>query len=103
MKQMNLVEFFEKFPNEKSCEDYLISIRYPEGFICEHCGNYVDLRLLEAEKQEEKRLYDEAQAELAFQSKPRIVQILIKAGRVAETVFVAIVTALASLIFWIGG
>ena len=36
---MNLVEFFEKFPDEKSCEDYLIAMRYPDGFVCEHCGN----------------------------------------------------------------
>lgn len=34
-----LIEFEKRFPDEKSCEEYLFKIKYPNGFICPKCGN----------------------------------------------------------------
>jgi len=34
-----LGEFQRKFSTEKSCIDYLIAVRWPEGFICPWCGH----------------------------------------------------------------
>jgi hypothetical protein len=31
-------EWQQQFPDEKSCLDALIKLRWPEGFWCEHCG-----------------------------------------------------------------
>jgi len=31
-------EFFLMFPDEKSCFDYLVKLRWPEGFICPACN-----------------------------------------------------------------
>ena len=36
---MNLIEFQERFPDEDSCESYLIQCRWPEGYVCESCGS----------------------------------------------------------------
>ncbi len=33
-------EFFEDFPNEKTCLDYLFEIKYPNGFQCEKCQSF---------------------------------------------------------------
>lgn len=33
-----LTEFDEWFPNESACADYLIRVRWPEGFRCPNCG-----------------------------------------------------------------
>lgn len=71
--------------------------------ICEHCGKYVDLRMLENEKREEQELYEKAQKEYEISQKHPIIRFAYKIGRIAETVFIAVVTALASLIFWLGG
>lgn len=37
---MDLLAFTEKFPTEKACIDHIISLRYPDGFICDHCGHH---------------------------------------------------------------
>lgn len=34
-----IVEFEEHFFSEKACRQYLEKLRWPEGFICPHCGN----------------------------------------------------------------
>ncbi len=34
----NLLEFQQMFPNETACIDYLIAVRWPEGFTCSKCG-----------------------------------------------------------------
>jgi transposase-like protein len=31
-------EFFQMFPDEKSCLNYLIDLRWPTGFVCPACG-----------------------------------------------------------------
>ena len=36
---MTFIELINKFPNEESCVKYYISIRYPEGIHCNHCGS----------------------------------------------------------------
>lgn len=36
---MNLLEFQERFPDEDSCELYLIELRWPAGYVCEKCGS----------------------------------------------------------------
>jgi len=33
----NVREFFQMFPDEKSCLDYLIDLRWPTGYICPAC------------------------------------------------------------------
>ena len=33
-----LTTFFEAFPDERSCEDYLFTLQFPNGFICSRCG-----------------------------------------------------------------
>jgi transposase-like protein len=42
----NLTEFQKWFPNEAACEDYLVRSRWPDGFICPHCGskNHYEIR-----------------------------------------------------------
>jgi len=32
-------EFFYQFPDELSCWQYLIDIRWPDGYICPHCSS----------------------------------------------------------------
>ncbi len=34
---MNLLEFYDRFPNEVACEEHLIKSRWPGGFVCPHC------------------------------------------------------------------
>jgi len=36
---MNIGEFEQKFGNENLCKEYLFSLKYKNGFICEKCGN----------------------------------------------------------------
>jgi len=36
-KEMVLIDFYERFPNEQACWDYFLSLRWPEGFICPAC------------------------------------------------------------------
>lgn len=38
-KQPSAMEFFERFPDEKTAREYLESARWPEGIICIHCGH----------------------------------------------------------------
>ena len=35
----NLLEFERQFGTEKACRDYLVSLRWPEGFRCPRCGS----------------------------------------------------------------
>ena len=34
----NIREFFRMFPNEQSCFDYLVNLRWPNGYICDMCN-----------------------------------------------------------------
>ena len=36
---MNFFEFLEKFPTEQAVIDHFVSIRYPNGLTCNHCGS----------------------------------------------------------------
>jgi len=38
-KEINLLEFQNKFPTEKSCLKHLYKIRWPNGFQCPRCGH----------------------------------------------------------------
>lgn len=38
-KGMSLVELIQAFPDDKSAEDWFISIRWPDGIHCPHCGH----------------------------------------------------------------
>lgn len=42
---LDVFEFFSKFPDEKSCEDFIIKSRWPRGINCPHCSNYKIYRL----------------------------------------------------------
>ena len=33
-----LTDFFEAFPDERACEEYLFTLQFPNGFICPRCG-----------------------------------------------------------------
>ena len=33
----NLVEFMERFASEEACTEYLLGLRWPEGFVCPTC------------------------------------------------------------------
>lgn len=33
----NMVEFMERFAEEDACRDYLIAVRWPQGFVCPGC------------------------------------------------------------------
>ena len=33
-----LIDLEARFSNEDSCREYLFSVRWPEGFVCPHCG-----------------------------------------------------------------
>lgn len=35
---MNILDFFEKFKDEKACKEYLRDLRMKEGVVCKHCG-----------------------------------------------------------------
>jgi len=37
-KSMNILEFFELFPNEESCRAYFRLVREKEGVVCKKCG-----------------------------------------------------------------
>ena len=37
-ESMTMVEFMERFNTEEKCREYLYKIRWPEGFVCPHCG-----------------------------------------------------------------
>ena len=38
-KPLSIEEFEEKFPNDKACADFIESMRWPNGFVCPHCGS----------------------------------------------------------------
>ncbi len=34
-----LTEFEDRFATEEACRDYLVALRWPEGFVCPYCGS----------------------------------------------------------------
>lgn len=36
---MNFFAFLKKFSTEEDCVKHFISVRYPQGATCDHCGN----------------------------------------------------------------
>lgn len=42
---LDVFGFFQKFPDEKACEDFIINARWPRGVYCPHCGGYRIYRL----------------------------------------------------------
>jgi hypothetical protein len=45
-KTMNLLDFYNKFPNETYCRKYLKEKREDEGFTCKKCGGMELMGLL---------------------------------------------------------
>ena len=43
-----VAEFAKRFATEAACRDYLIQLRWPEGFRCSHCGGRENWRLKNA-------------------------------------------------------
>ena len=39
MDNLELIDFFQRFPNEQACLDYLEAIRWPNDRACPHCGS----------------------------------------------------------------
>lgn len=37
---MNFIQFLEKFPTEKAVIQHFITVRYPDGVKCNHCGSH---------------------------------------------------------------
>ena len=44
MKELNLVNFYQKFTDENACLAYLEQVRWPNGRICPHCGSVKSYR-----------------------------------------------------------
>jgi len=42
---LDVFGFFQKFPDEKACEDFIIAARWPKGMYCPYCGSYKLYRL----------------------------------------------------------
>lgn len=38
-KAMSFAQFIKRFPNEKTCAEYLYNVRWPDGFVCPVCGH----------------------------------------------------------------
>jgi hypothetical protein len=38
-KSLTLLEFSERFADDQSCMNYLAELKWPQGFVCEKCGN----------------------------------------------------------------
>ena len=38
-KAMSFAQFLKRFPNEKTCAEYLYHVRWPNGFVCPVCGH----------------------------------------------------------------
>ena len=36
---MSIPEFYQRFPTEESCKDFITQERWPDGVICQHCGH----------------------------------------------------------------
>jgi transposase-like protein len=36
----NELEFHERFSDEEKCREYWVKIRWPNGFVCAHCGHH---------------------------------------------------------------
>jgi transposase-like protein len=36
---MGLLDFQERFPDDRGCCEYLVGIRFPNGFVCPRCGS----------------------------------------------------------------
>jgi transposase-like protein len=34
---VNVIDFQDMFPTEKACEEYIVAVRWPEGFVCPSC------------------------------------------------------------------
>jgi transposase-like protein len=41
---MNFFQFLKKFSTEEACIQHFINIRYPQGAVCNHCGNKTTYR-----------------------------------------------------------
>ena len=39
MKDLNLINFYQHFPDEQACLEYLEQVRWPNGRACPHCGS----------------------------------------------------------------
>ena len=44
----SLLEFQQRFPDERACADYLIETRWPDGFVCPSCSSQFDDLVLSA-------------------------------------------------------
>lgn len=42
---LDVFGFFKRFPDEKSCEDFIVASRWPRGMFCPFCGKYKIYRL----------------------------------------------------------
>ncbi len=38
-KGLSLAEFHERYGTEERCQDALMAMRWPDGFVCPRCGN----------------------------------------------------------------
>jgi len=43
--QLDVFDFFKKFPDEKACEEFILKSRWPRGVYCPYCGGYKLYRL----------------------------------------------------------
>ena len=36
---VNVIDFVDMFPTDRACFEYLCLVRWPDGFVCPHCGD----------------------------------------------------------------
>lgn len=71
--------------------------------ICPLCNDFLDHRVRKDEEREAAKLKVIEAEKAAFESKSPAVKVIIKVGRVVYAIYMAIVSFIAWLLFWIGG
>ncbi|MBK5202515.1 MAG: transposase, partial [Prolixibacteraceae bacterium] len=37
-KSLTIFDFQKRFPNDDACYEYLLELKWKNGFVCPHCG-----------------------------------------------------------------
>ena len=46
-KALSFSQFIRRFPNEEACFDYLYKVKWPNGFVCPVCKNFISVQCIE--------------------------------------------------------
>ena len=70
---------------------------------CVHCGDFLDHRQEQEEKQEIEKKLKKLRDKAEFESKPLHMRIVLRVFMVLEFIFVTVVGGIAAFLFWLGG